>query len=187
MRIILATNNQNKVKEMANILDREVYSLKDLDYNIDIEETGTTFKENAYIKAHAISEKYPFDIVISDDSGLEVDALNGAPGVYSARYSFEQTDSANNELLLKNLEGIKNRKARFVCMICVIINGEAFYFDGLFEGEIATSATGNAGFGYDPIFLYNEKSVASLTSVEKNKISHRAKALKKVSEFLKER
>lgn len=186
MRIILASNNAHKIKEMEAILNRRVYSLKELDYNIEIAETGTTFKENAYIKAQTISEKYPFDIVISDDSGLEVDALGGAPGVYSARYSYEQTDSANNELLLKNLEGVTNRKARFVCMICVIIDGQASYFQGTFDGEIALSETGNAGFGYDPIFLYNGVSVASLKSEEKNKISHRAKALKQVSEFLKE-
>lgn len=185
MRVILATNNKNKVKEIEAMLNTKVYSLAEINCDIDVEETGVTFEENAYLKAKAISELYPKDIIISDDSGLEVMALNNAPGVYSARYSKEQTDSANNLLLLKNLEGITNRDAKFVCVLCYIKNDEVKYFRGELNGIIANTLDGNNGFGYDPLFLVNNKSLASYTSSEKNKMSHRYVALNKLQNYIK--
>lgn len=185
MRVILATNNKNKVKEIEAILDTKVYSLAEIGCNVEVEETGVTFEENAYLKAHEISLLYPNDVIISDDSGLEVEALNNAPGVYSARYSKEQTDSANNLLLLKNLEGITKRNAKFVCVICYIKSGKVNYFRGELNGVIANEINGNNGFGYDPVFLVDNKSLASYLPVEKNKFSHRFNALKKLENYIK--
>lgn len=185
MRVILATNNKNKIKEIEAILDTKVYSLEEIGCDIDVEETGVTFEENACLKAHAISLLYPNDVIISDDSGLEVEALNNAPGVYSARYSKEQTDLSNNLLLLKNLEGITNRNAKFVCVICYIKSGEVNYFRGELNGSIATSLDGNNGFGYDPVFMVNNKSLANYLPDEKNKISHRFNALTKLENYIK--
>lgn len=186
MRVIIASNNKHKISEIEAILGTKIYSMAELGINVEIEETGTSFEENAYIKAKYISDIFPNDMVISDDSGLEVDALNGEPGIYSARYSKEKTDSSNNTLLLKNLEGVENRKANYICVICLIHNGSTKYFKGIMDGEIATNPDGNNGFGYDPLFIYNGKSVASMDESEKNSISHRYIALNLLKEYIEE-
>jgi XTP/dITP diphosphohydrolase len=188
--IVIATKNTGKVKEFQNMLQPEgfqVLSLLDFEAISDVEETGTTFEENAKLKAETICEilKKP---VIADDSGLEVDALNGEPGVYSARYAgSEKDDDKNIDKLLKELEGAENRNARFVCALAVAIPDKpSFVFRGTCEGEIALNRSGSNGFGYDPVFYLPEKkkTMAELDKEEKNKISHRASALKHLQETL---
>ena len=189
MKIYVATNNKGKLKEIKAILpDFEVLAIKDLGYDFDVEENGKTFAENSYIKAHALYTltKCP---VIADDSGLCVDALDGEPGVYSARYAGEHgNDEDNTKKLLNNMKDIpkEERSAKFVCDICYIDeNGDVFHAYGECRGEIAYEPKGENGFGYDPIMYIPElkKTMAELTPDEKNKISHRAKAL----EILKEK
>jgi len=193
-KLILASNNQKKIKEMKDILkdiEIEVLSLKDINLDIDVIEDGDTFEENAIKKSREIYKellKLGFDnfIVMSDDSGLCVDYLNGAPGVYSARYAGEHgNDKLNNEKLLSNLKGInkEDRTARFVCHIALIDNkGTYVGVRGEVEGYILEEERGSSGFGYDPLFLYDplNKSFAELSSDEKNKISHRGKALNNI-------
>lgn len=189
--IILASNNKNKLSEMSNKLAKfgiKVISQKEAGYDIEVEETGTTFKENAILKAEAIY-KLSGSPVISDDSGLEVDALNGEPGVYSARYAGENAtdeDKYNKILnLLKNVEKSK-RTARFKCAICYIdSNGEKHIFEESCEGMISDQPKGKNGFGYDPIFLVGEKSFSELSQEEKNEISHRGKAIKALVDYFK--
>ena len=190
-KLILATNNKNKVNEIKKILKNfnlEILTLKDLSIDIDVEENGTSFGENALIKAKAIAQillkmNYGKFLVMADDSGLEVDYLNGAPGIYSARYSgIHGDDESNNEKLLKELEGVpfEKRSARFKCSIAIISeSGENKVVSGAAEGFILDKPAGKSGFGYDPLFYYPElkKTFAELTSEEKNEISHRAKAL----------
>ena len=189
--IILATNNQNKVREIKAVLAPlgiEVLSQSEAGYNISVEETGTTFEENAILKARAIY-KISHTPVMSDDSGLEVDFLNGEPGVHSSRYAGE--DATNDEKMDKVLNKMKNagdneRTARFRCAICFIDeDGEEHIFEGKCEGIIAKEKIGESGFGYDPIFLYNGVSFASMTKEEKNKVSHRGNAVNRFVEFLK--
>lgn len=191
MKVILASNNQGKIKEMKQILEPlgyDVISQKDAGIVCEPDENGTTFQENALIKAKAI---YNISLcpVIADDSGLEVDALDKRPGVYTARYGGHELPYKEKcEKLVKELEEIKsnNRTARFVCVICYINkNGEIHSFRGECEGEIGTESRGNNGFGFDPIFYIGEKSLAEISSEEKNKISHRAKALNKLTTYLK--
>ena len=198
MELILASRNKKKIKEVEAILSNHfpnvhILSLDDVGYVGDIEENGTTYEENALIKARtavvAGNHRYP---AIADDSGLSVDALQGAPGVYSARYAGGHgDDAANNALLLKNLAFIpaEERTARFVCTIaCVFPDGRELTVRGETEGLIIEEARGNGGFGYDPYFYYSpfDKTFAELSAEEKNTISHRGKAIAKLAEILKD-
>ncbi len=186
-QLIIATGNQGKVKELKKLLAHlsfEILSLKDLPNMPKIIESGTTFKENAAIKAVAVS-KYTQGIIIADDSGLEVDALGGEPGVYSARYAGEGArDAANNAKLLESLQGIPlfQRTAHFCCTIAIVIPGqEMILVEGYCNGLIAKEPRGDGGFGYDPLFvaLGYDKTFAELPLEVKNKISHRSKAMAK--------
>ncbi|MCY7893453.1 XTP/dITP diphosphatase [Bacillus vallismortis] len=189
---IIATHNPGKVKEFKEILEPKGYdvkSLADIGYTEEIEETGHTFEENAVLKAEAVA-KAVNKMVIADDSGLSIDNLGGSPGVYSARYAGEQRDDqANIVKVLGELKGIEKeqRTARFRCALAVSIPGEETKtVEGHVEGYIAEEPRGEYGFGYDPIFIVKDKdkTMAELTSDEKNKISHRADALKKLSKLL---
>ena len=188
-KIVFATNNQHKLSEIRQILgDRvEVLSLKDINCDVDIPETGATLEANALQKAQYIYDHYQMD-VFADDSGLEVDALGGAPGVYSARYAGgEGHDSeANMAKLLHELGENNNRRARFRTVIALIIQGQVHEFEGIVNGEITRERRGGEGFGYDPIFQPEgyDKTFAELGAEVKNQISHRAKATKKLVEFL---
>lgn len=194
MQIIAATNNKNKLQEIREILSQigcEVFSLNDMGIHTDIEETGTTFKENALIKAREIC-KMTGQISIADDSGLEVNALNGEPGVYSARYAGidgEEKDIANNKKLLEKMKNTPEdeRQARFCSVIAIVFpDGREVTAKGYIKGKIGFEERGNGGFGYDPLFIIEgmDKTMAELTLEEKNKISHRANALKKMKEKL---
>lgn len=194
-RIIFATTNQGKVKEvkmMLRDLEVEVFSLKDINLNVDVEENGTTFEENAIIKAKAISE-ITNEIVLADDSGLEVDYLDKAPGIMSARYMGENTSyDIKNQAIIDQLAEAKGaeRSARFVCAIaCVMPGGETFTTRATIEGEIGYKIEGKEGFGYDPIFYVPEFqcTTAQLTPEQKNKISHRGKALEEMKQILIEK
>ena len=183
MKYVLATHNPGKLKEMGAILARfgvEVVSPKDLGLTVDVEETGTTFAENAMLKAKAIcaAAKLP---AIADDSGLCVDALNGGPGVYSARYGGEGLDDKGRYMLLLNsLRGQSTRTAHFTCAIaCAFPNGDTLTAEGRCDGTIAYAPMGEGGFGYDPVFFVPElkKTFGQLTAEEKSAISHRGRAL----------
>ena len=195
MKFVLATNNAKKLKEMAEILSElglEVVSPRDLGIHIEVEETGTTFAENAMLKAKAICQAANLP-AIADDSGLCVDALNGGPGVYSARYGGEDLDDKGRYmLLLQNLRGQTSRAAHFACAIaCAFPNGDELTAEGKCHGTIAFAPMGEGGFGYDPVFLVPEKrkTFGQLTAEEKHEISHRGKALadfaKKLETYLK--
>ena len=189
MKIVFATNNKHKLEEIKDILgkDFEIVSLVEIGCHEDISETGLTLEENARQKSTYIVEHYNHDC-FTDDTGLEVDALNGEPGVHSARYA-EGTDhdsEANMRKLLSKMSNVKDRTARFRTVISLIINGVEHQFEGRVEGRIATEKHGKEGFGYDPIFIpegYN-KSFAELGEEVKNQISHRARAVKKLAEYL---
>ncbi len=187
MKIIFATGNAGKVREVKAILadlNMEVLSLKDAGLTAEAEENGTTFSENAVIKACEIAEKVQDAIVMADDSGLVVDALNGEPGIYSARYLGEDTPYAiKNANIIHRLEGIptEGRTARFMCAIAAVLpDGSVLTTEGAIEGYIGYEERGNGGFGYDPIFMVPEYncSTAELSAEAKNAISHRGKALK---------
>lgn len=193
MKVILASNNKNKLAEIKKILmpyGYELISQSESGINIEVDETGETFEENALLKAEAIY-RLTGNAVISDDSGLEVDFLNGAPGVHSHRYAGENaTDADRCKKLLEELDGVEDsrRSARFVCTICYIDNsGKKIIVRGTCEGKIGTKPEGENGFGYDPVFMYNGRSFAQLSSDEKNSVSHRADALRKFSEILKKK
>lgn len=188
-KLIFATNNKNKLKEVSQMLDNRYELSTPIDFGIteDIPETSNTLEGNAAQKSSYIYERVGVDC-FADDTGLEVEVLDGAPGVYSARYAGEQNDSNNNmDLLLKNLEGKENRRARFRTVISLIIDGKEYQFEGIVNGVIASCRMGNEGFGYDPIFIANgyTKSFAQIDSAEKNKISHRGLAIKQLISFLK--
>ncbi len=188
INLIFATSNQNKVLEIQKILPKKfnIKSLKDLNYFEDVPENETTIEGNAIFKAKYIYEKFNIN-VFADDTGLEVEALNGEPGVHSARYAGTTRNSKKNiKKLLKNLKNIKNRNARFKTVIALIINNKLHIFSGIVEGYILDSPKGNNGFGYDPIFCPNgfDKSFAELTLKEKNLISHRSFAMKKLIDFI---
>lgn len=192
-KIIVATQNQGKVKEIKAVmadLPVEVYTMAEIGVDIDIEENGTTFEENAIIKAEALT-KYTDAIVIADDSGLEIDYLNKEPGVYSARYLGKDTPyTEKNQIILDRLKDVKreDRTARFVCAIAMAMKGkETQTAVETLEGYIGYKAQGTNGFGYDPIFFVPglERSTATLTMEEKNEISHRAKALRLMKEKIK--
>ena len=186
--LVIATNNQHKVEEIRRALGNKIklISLKDLGCREEIPEDGTTLKENAYQKAKYVWDKYNKDC-FADDTGLMVEALDGAPGVYSARYAGEHCSFDENiDLLLENMEGKTNRNAYFATVICLIQDGEPVYFEGKCEGCILTERYGRGGFGYDPIFMpkgYGE-SFAEISMEEKNKISHRGKATEKLIKHL---
>lgn len=190
--IVVASTNEGKIKEIKAMLDEigiEVKSLKDVfDQEIDIEENGKTFKENAFIKAKTICDMI-HKPVLADDSGLEIDALDGAPGIYSARFMGHDTSyDIKNQYIIDAVKG-KERTARFVCAMALCIpDEEPILIEEYFNGEINDKIEGENGFGYDPIFYVPElhKTSASLTLEEKNQYSHRAKALKKLYEILKE-
>mgnify|MGYP003291320283 FL=1 len=191
MKLVVATNNQGKVREFRQLLEPlgfEPVSLKDEGIEIDITEDGETFAENAHIKAQAVYEicKCP---VLADDSGLEIEFLGGAPGIYSARYAGEDaTDADRCNKILSELDGvdISMRSARFACALYCIMDDETEYSVlGTMNGFIGTEPMGDNGFGYDPIFMIDEEtSVAMISDEEKNKISHRAQAMKKLAEIL---
>ena len=188
INLIFATSNQNKVLEIQKILPKKfnIKSLKDLNYFEDVPENETTIEGNAIFKAKYIYEKFNIN-VFADDTGLEVEALNGEPGVHSARYAGTRRNSEKNiKKLLKNLKNIKNRNARFKTVIALIIDNKLHIFSGIVEGYILDSPKGNNGFGYDPIFCPNgfDKSFAELTLKEKNLISHRSLAMKKLIDFI---
>lgn len=190
MKLLIASNNKNKIRELKEILaDRfETLSLEEAGIFSDPEETGTTFEENSEIKARFALEKSGLP-TLADDSGLSVFALNGEPGVYSARYSGENaTTDSNNALLLKNMENVVDRRAKFVCVITLLFpDGRKIQVKGECPGEILTAPRGNNGFGYDPLFYLPElkKTFAQLSAEEKNGVSHRARALKAFEERLK--
>lgn len=189
MKIVFATNNKHKLEEIKDILgkDFEIVSLAEIGCHEDIPETGLTLEENARQKSTYIVEHYNHDC-FADDTGLEVDALNGEPGVHSARYA-EGTDhdsEANMRKLLSKMSNVKKRTARFRTVISLIINGVEHQFEERVEGRIATEKHGTEGFGYDPIFIPEgyDKSFAELGEEVKNQISHRARAVKKLAEYL---
>ena len=189
MKIVFATNNKHKLEEIKDILgkDFDIVSLAEIGCHEDIPETGLTLEENARQKSTYIVEHYNHDC-FADDTGLEVDSLNGEPGVHSARYA-EGTDhdsEANMRKLLSKMANVKDRTARFRTVISLIINGVEHQFEGRVEGRIATEKHGTEGFGYDPIFIPEgyDKSFAELGEEVKNQISHRARAVKKLAEYL---
>ena len=193
-RIIFATGNQGKMREIRQILegmkihgeDVEILSMKEAGIDVDIVEDGETFVDNAVIKAKAVAQRAPESIVLSDDSGLEIDYLGGEPGIYSARYLGEDTPySVKNADLLKRLEGVadEERTARFVCAIAAVFpDGSVLTERATIEGRIGYAEKGEHGFGYDPIFLVPElsRTTAELSEDDKNKISHRGKALRAI-------
>lgn len=190
MKFILATHNPGKLREMSDILSHlgvEVVSPADMGITVEVEETGTTFAENAMLKAKAICAAADLP-AIADDSGLCVDALNGGPGVYSARYGGEGLDDKGRyTLLLQNMRGQTTRAAHFACAIaCAFPNGDELTAEGRCDGTIAFAPMGEGGFGYDPVFFVPEKAktFGQLTAEEKSAISHRGKALKAFSEKL---
>ncbi len=190
MKLVFATNNRHKLQEVKDILGSrvEVLSLAEIGCHDDIPETGATLEENALIKARWVSEKYNCNC-FADDTGLEVEALGGTPGVYSARYAGEECNSeANMQKLLHNLTGENNRNAQFRTVIALIINNREFTFDGIVKGTISTGKMGEAGFGYDPIFIPEgySQSFAQMGSEEKNRISHRYRATEKLSNYIRE-
>lgn len=191
MKIVFATNNAHKLQEIKEILGPqfEIVSLGELGCHEDIPETGNTLEENAWQKADYVNEHYGPLNVFADDTGLEVEALGGEPGVHSARYA-EGTDhdsKANMRKLLERLGNNNNRKARFRTVIALLINGERHTFEGQVEGRIDTEPHGTEGFGYDPLFIPEgyDKSFAELGEEVKNHISHRARAVQKLADFLK--
>lgn len=192
-RIVFATGNAGKMREIRSILadlGMEILSMKEAGVAIDIEENGSTYEENALIKARAVAAVTK-DIVLADDSGLEIDYLNGEPGVYSARYLGEDTSySVKNANLMSRLDGVpeEKRTARFVCAIAAVLpDGREFTTRAAIEGRIGYEEKGEGGFGYDPIFYVPEfgKTTAELTADEKNQVSHRGKALQLMKEELR--
>lgn len=188
MKIVFATNNPNKLKEIKALmpLGIDILSLKEIGCNEEIPETGITLEANAFQKAYYIKEHYGYDC-FADDTGLEIEALFGAPGVYSARYAGpERNAEANMEKILNELKGNVNRKAQFRTAIALILNGEEQLFEGMVEGHISEARQGKEGFGYDPIFLpkNEQRSFAQMSMSEKGAISHRGRAVRKLVDFL---
>ena len=194
MKIILASNNAKKLRELKAILadmDAEIVSQREAGCDFEVDETGTTFAENAYLKAKAVADATGI-ITIADDSGLMVEALNGEPGVYSARYApggHDATDKERYMYLLSKMQGADNRKAKFVTSICCIFpNGDIIRTEGECRGQILPEPHGEGGFGYDPVFMPDgfDTSMAVLGPEVKNRISHRANALKELRKKLRE-
>lgn len=195
MKVVLASKNRHKLEEIGKImekLDIQLVLESELGVDVDVEETGTTFEENSFLKAEAVMKATGLP-ALADDSGIAVDALNGAPGVYSARYGFDDTldDWGRLLLLLKNTEQVPDgqRQAQFVCVITLVTpEGQTIQARGEVRGELLRAPAGSGGFGYDPIFYYPPfgKSLAEVSAQEKNQVSHRAVALKKLYEKMKE-
>jgi XTP/dITP diphosphohydrolase len=188
MKIVFATNNPNKFKEIQSLIPKEIeiISLNEIGCNEDIPETGDTLEANAFQKAHYIKDNFNYDC-FADDTGLEIDELNGDPGVYSARYAGpERNANANMNKVLNELKGKKNRKAQFRTAIALILKGEEHLFEGKVEGYISKDKQGNEGFGYDPIFIPENdiRSFAQMSMQEKGAISHRGRAVKKLVAYL---
>ncbi|MCH5230418.1 MAG: non-canonical purine NTP diphosphatase [Muribaculaceae bacterium] len=186
--IVFATNNSHKLEEARAILEGKVkvMSLAEIGCHDDIPETADTLEGNALIKARWVKERYGYDC-FADDTGLMVEALGGAPGVYSARYAGEHCSPADNiKLLLKNLSGKTDRRARFATVVALILGNEEYLFEGEVKGMIAEENSGTAGFGYDPVFVPENStlSFAEMAPEDKNAISHRGRAMAKLSEFL---
>lgn len=189
MKLLFATQNLHKRDEVQALLGNDVIvtSLADLDYREDLEETHDTLEENALEKAMFISKKFGMDC-FAEDTGLEVESLHGAPGVYSARYAGAGKRAEDNyQLLLQHLKGQRNRKARFRTVICLFMKQQPYHFEGLVNGVIAEEPFGDSGFGYDPVFIPegSEKTFAAMSSDEKNAVSHRRKAIDRMISFLK--
>ena len=195
MKVVLASKNRHKLEEISKITEKFGFDLvlqSELGVDIDVEETGTTFEENSFLKAEAVMKATGLP-ALADDSGIAVDALNGEPGIYSARYGFDESldDWGRLKLLLKNTENVPDgeRQAQFVCVITMVTpEGETIQARGEIHGELTREARGENGFGYDPIFFYPPlgKTTAELSPEEKNKVSHRANALKVFYDKLKE-
>jgi XTP/dITP diphosphohydrolase len=188
MTLVFATGNQNKVKEIQALIPASIklLGLNDINCNEEIPETQATIEGNAAQKAFYVFEKYHHNC-FADDTGLEIDALNGRPGVMSARYAGEAKDAdANMDKILKELQNESNRSARFKTVISLVVNGEEMQFEGVVEGTILKEKHGSKGFGYDPIFLPNgsDRSFAEMDVAEKNEISHRGLAVKKLVKYL---
>lgn len=187
-QLVFATNNAHKTQEVSEILapEYEVLNLNDIGCDVDIPETGNTFAENATLKSSYVVQHFNLDC-FADDSGLEVEALNNEPGIYSARYSGKRGDVENMQFLLQKMDGITNRNARFKTVISLIKDGTNYLFEGVIYGKLRTEPIGDKGFGYDPIFEPNgyDTTFAQMDSELKNKISHRALAMQKLIEFLK--
>ena len=186
--IVFATNNPHKLEEARSILAGKVkvLSLADINCYDEIPETAETLSGNALIKAHWVKDKYGYDC-FADDTGLMVDALDGAPGVYSARFAGEHCSPSDNiALLLEKLKGENNREARFCTVVALIFDGKEYIFEGEVKGEIAKGNSGKSGFGYDPIFIPENSglSFAEMSAEEKNSISHRGRAMSKLADFL---
>lgn len=188
LQLVFASNNNNKIKEIQQLVptDIQILSLKDIGCEADIPETADTIEGNAILKANYVTEHYGYPC-FADDSGLEIDALNGAPGVYSARYAGSQrNDDDNMNKVLEKLQNETNRKANFKTVIALNMNGEQHLFAGIINGEIIHEKRGTNGFGYDPVFVADgyQKTFAELTMEEKSTISHRGKAVKQLVSFL---
>lgn len=195
-RIVFATGNENKMKEIRMILEdlgMEILSMKEAGVDMEIVEDGMSFEENAQIKARAVARTLTNDIVLADDSGLEIDYLDKAPGIYSARFAGEDTSyDIKNRILLDRLEGVpsEERTARFVCAVAAVFpDGTVSTVRGVIEGQIAQEAEGENGFGYDPIFYVPEYgcTTAQMTPEQKNELSHRGKAIRAMRDILKEK
>ena len=189
MQLVFASNNKNKIKEIQLLVPQsiKVLSLEDIGCFEEIPETEDTIEGNAIQKANYVTEKYGYNC-FADDTGLEVEALNGEPGVYSARYAGEQKDATDNmDKLLNNLKGISNRNAQFKTVIALNLNGNQSLFTGIIKGKIIEEKIGSNGFGYDPIFVAEgySQTFAELTIGEKSVISHRGLAVKQLVDFLK--
>jgi XTP/dITP diphosphohydrolase len=189
MKLVFASHNQNKVNEIKSLLPDtfEILSLTEIGFNEEIDETGLTLDENSKIKAQTVFKKTGY-FCFADDTGLEIEALNYEPGVFSARYAGNQkNDSDNIEKVLLNLQGITNRNARFRTVITLLIGQEEYSFEGRVDGKIIMEKRGEFGFGYDPIFIPENESrtFAEMSMEEKNQFSHRARAFLKMIEFLK--
>lgn len=191
MELVFATNNKHKVKEITDLLDNNfrILGLADLNITEDIPEDADTLEENALFKARFVHQKTGRN-VFADDTGLEVTVLGGAPGVYSARYAGENKSFDDNiEKLLREMKGANDRSARFRTVIALILDGTEYLFEGTVEGEIIRERRGTGGFGYDPVFLATgyERTFAEIPLSEKNKISHRARAMRQLIDFLNSR
>lgn len=189
MKIVFATNNRHKLEEIRCLLEgeHEIVSLEEIHCQEEIPEDYDTLEENALQKARYVKEHYGYDC-FADDTGLEIEALNGQPGVYSARYAGAAKDSVENmKKVLREMEGIKNRKACFRTVIALLLEGQEYLFEGRVDGEILTTQQGCAGFGYDPIFRPEgfRDSFAEMSMEVKNSISHRGQATQRLTEFLK--
>ena len=190
-KIIFATNNKHKLEEVQQILANnfEVLGLKEIGFEGDILETGKTLEENASIKSKFVFEKFGMNC-FSDDTGLEIEALEGGPGVYSARYAGEEANAEKNiAKVLNELRGKQNRKARFRTVVSLILDGKEHFFEGIVNGQIIDEKRGGDGFGYDPVFMPDgyELTFAEMPAEQKNKISHRSRAINKLARFLNQR